>query len=569
VLDHHNDLERGTGSSRALAAGRAWLKSCRETHPRCRRLHDVTDPVLPTRVLDVACGTQQNPAVRLVETRGVQRGAYCALSYCWGQTHGTTTTKANLEEHKRHIPVEALPATIQDAITATRGLGFLWLWVDSLCIVQDDPNDWESEAAKMGEVYVNASMTISTMFGSDCGEKLFTPRVIRQPNPLPLPIATRQYTRNTQRVVPAVHPPLERDWQDLVKLSSRGPIHSRGWTLQEQLLSTRILWFGHGHVQWECLSVCASEPAPKSEPKSDWHHGSTGYATGLERSDFLVKLDLAAPQAQPQQFGSNILGDNGVSDAYSTWERLVAEYTTRKLTKESDRIPAILGLANMMRPVFQCEFIIGTWNGDYFLRSLLWRVKDRTSTASSPPSSNSLYPSWTWASRPGIAIDYHLARDTDSGGSSWLARLISMDVNVKGKSQNSATGSITLIGPLGKMTTSEVERLQRGQTDMIIGIFGRPEYHPDTMLATPGPGSAATMTALRGSWYLDIEKFDPGPPSKGYGLRRWSGRTPGGTVRLFLEPVDNRTPPLVFRRVGIGRLSWDAQDVTVREITIV
>ncbi|KPA38577.1 heterokaryon incompatibility protein [Fusarium langsethiae] len=353
----------GTGSSRALSLCKIWLRRCRESHIDCRRLHDSTDPILPTRVLDVTGGTLDDPKVKLIETSRMKRGTYCALSYCWGKSRCVTTTKANFVNHKHDIPVATLPRTIRDAVLATRGLEIDYLWVDSLCIVQDDTDDWSSEAVIMGDVYANATLTISTLSGTDCDDGLFTPHSFRQPYVLPFPIPpTPDRTKDARWVVPAVQPPVKENNYGVLQLPLRGPIHSRGWTFQEQMLSTRILWFGQGHVQWECLSKFAADSSPDSmghykypSYNSDEPHRTRRMKEHLQRP-FKIKATLSQSEQQDNATGRGISSEeDDPVDAYTEWETLVAEYTTRNLTRESDRIPAILGLANVMGPMFECD----------------------------------------------------------------------------------------------------------------------------------------------------------------------------------------------------------------------
>ncbi|KAM0278242.1 hypothetical protein ACHAQH_005254 [Verticillium albo-atrum] len=283
-----------------------------------------------------------------------------------------------------------------------------------------------------------------------------------------------------------------------------------------------------------------------------------------------LRVDMMLPhvsQQQPVAKASQANKDD--IKAYVEWESLVAEYTTRTLTNKSDRIPAILGLANRMGPMFQCEFVDGTWRGKYFLRSLLWRVKN-PSTSTSPLPSNALYPSWTWASRHGTAIDYHLVQVSSEHAISWPTSLIPMDVTLKGQTENSATGSITLLGPFGKMTPEETRQLQREATgSRRLRSHLDSDYHFDVTPERPGPDSAKSASTLWCFWYLDMMKFGHGEKYHDYGSPTWPGSRPGWTVMLFLEAVDSQDSPRVFRRIGIGSIRWNTQDVTVREVTIV
>lgn len=138
---------------------RSWLEECRGSHTLCR---DDRDLVLPTRVIDVTPANIKGDIVRLVETQGVL-GEYVAPSYCWGDPakHSVLkTTREALPRHKGGIPIVSLPQTLKDAVTLTRILQFKYLWVDALCIVQDDEADWAREAGRMKDVYSGSALTI-------------------------------------------------------------------------------------------------------------------------------------------------------------------------------------------------------------------------------------------------------------------------------------------------------------------------------------------------------------------------------------------------------------------------
>lgn len=110
---------------------------------------------LPTRVLDI---TRIQP--RLFVING-QTGSYAALSYCWGTEGNLITRRDDLESSRAQIPSVNIPATIKDVIQVAKSLGFQYLWVDALCIIQDDPKDWEIESGRMAQVYGNADLVIA------------------------------------------------------------------------------------------------------------------------------------------------------------------------------------------------------------------------------------------------------------------------------------------------------------------------------------------------------------------------------------------------------------------------
>ncbi|EUC41130.1 hypothetical protein COCMIDRAFT_61418, partial [Bipolaris oryzae ATCC 44560] len=134
-----------------------WLRSCSEKHPQCSPLGDRP---LPTRVIDV--GDKNSSRIRLVVSHG-RLDRYIALSHCWGHSEPITTTKDNLDRHiNEGVEIGDLPQTFRDAIEVVRALGFRYLWIDCLCIIQQDGEDWQREVTRMPEVYGNAAMTIAS-----------------------------------------------------------------------------------------------------------------------------------------------------------------------------------------------------------------------------------------------------------------------------------------------------------------------------------------------------------------------------------------------------------------------
>jgi hypothetical protein len=153
-------------SESSLAAARVWLETCHREHTKCSK----DKGVLPTRVLDV--GTMSgNEKLRLRASAG-EKGRYVALSYCWGSKKFVTLNQATLAAFEAEIDITTLPKTIHDAIQVTRSLGIPYLWVDSLCIVQDSPEDMEKELSKMSEIYMKASVTLSAASANDSSQTL-------------------------------------------------------------------------------------------------------------------------------------------------------------------------------------------------------------------------------------------------------------------------------------------------------------------------------------------------------------------------------------------------------------
>jgi hypothetical protein len=134
------------------------------------------EAVIPTRLIEVGLSDED---VRLYIPNN-QKVQYAALSHCWGGNISLQTTTATLERHMKQIILGKSSQTSKDAIRVTRELGIKYIWIDSLCIIQDDNKDWELEASRMNQVYRNASITLSADAASNPFEGLFVPADRRQ-----------------------------------------------------------------------------------------------------------------------------------------------------------------------------------------------------------------------------------------------------------------------------------------------------------------------------------------------------------------------------------------------------
>lgn len=152
-----------------FSLARSWIETCRREHKAC---NDRRDPdSLPTRLIDIGVGSpEERISPHLIDTKDhLSEGVhgYVALSHCWGTTSGTLvpkTLKANLIQRTDSIKWDEMTKTFQDALMITRGLGLRYVWIDSLCIIQDVEEDFLIECAKMGSVYDNAYCTLAVCF---------------------------------------------------------------------------------------------------------------------------------------------------------------------------------------------------------------------------------------------------------------------------------------------------------------------------------------------------------------------------------------------------------------------
>jgi hypothetical protein len=226
------------GSLTHLKILRAWIRCCDSTH-QCYPKHL---EFLPTRLLDVS--DSDSGIVRLLDNgRGhTRQERYVALSHRWGspdQHAKFCTYKANMEELKSGINITRLPKTFQDAVNITHGLRLQRLWIDSLCIIQDDQGDWEAESKLMGRVFSSAYCTIAASCAGGSSDGFLKPRPKRRCAVMPGPQGDRTYS-----VCEAI--------DDFHRDVDRGELNQRGWVLQERALSRRTIYFTATQSYWEC-----------------------------------------------------------------------------------------------------------------------------------------------------------------------------------------------------------------------------------------------------------------------------------------------------------------------------
>lgn len=226
-----------------LSLGREWLKDCIAKHTTCDFHVDYTTGFLPTRLLNV--GRQGERSICLVLTEDLLKRTktvgYATLSYCWGErAHTASTTDENFGQRLAAIPIRLLPKTIQDAIHITRALKIRYLWVDALCVIQDNQEDWRKEISNMGKVYSHSLLTIAASGAKDNDGGCCLKR-----DAALLPVSDFILTKTNT--------PSKHDLQNTLTLKATLPdwtisvedsaLAKRGWALQEHSLSRRMLFW--------------------------------------------------------------------------------------------------------------------------------------------------------------------------------------------------------------------------------------------------------------------------------------------------------------------------------------
>jgi hypothetical protein len=293
---------------------RRWLRACTANHTRCGpgRSHS-----LPHRVIDVQCFIKSHP-VRLRETCR-ELGQYICLSHCWGKPNipPPLTTFATYFDRVTGISWSDLLITIQDTIDLARQLSIRYVWIDSLCIIQDDDKDWAEQAGLMASIYSNSYLTVAAAAVKDCHSGLYpTSGYSHRFTKLESSFSGNLYT---YRLMPHVN---ECDY----------PLLERGWVYQERMLSPRVLYFTDAEMNWECRTKRWCE---------------CGGITGRLGDKRRVEKELEKLEKHLRKDDNFECEDDfTVRDTQLTWWiECVQLYICLKLSYSKDIFPALAGLA--------------------------------------------------------------------------------------------------------------------------------------------------------------------------------------------------------------------------------
>lgn len=380
------ETDAHTGSDLNHELVRYWLQNCLLTHERCGQGHvSKSLPNLPSRVVDVS--NLSKPY--LLETRG-RRGDYVTLSYCWGQGKRLLTTSQSHEIFQREIPTDdQLPSTFRDAFQATKALGYSYLWIDALCILQDDEADMHIHLATMGYIFQESAVTIFGSNGDSTDSGLFASRDRPSRKPCNVVLETIEDGSPQETEVAFFS-----DYYDFYV----DPLSKRGWVLQEQVLAQRQLIYTPNEIRWTCRTSSVSETRPY-KTRLDNHPDDAIVPSGpLNEMRLLV--------SQPDIYKTLSFARQDLGEIYDTFYDTLFHYSARKLSVPDDRLPAIAGIAQIMHGHFGCQYGAGLWKED-LARGLCWATEIESDDANdaieaykevSYEPEKYIAPSWSWAS---------------------------------------------------------------------------------------------------------------------------------------------------------------------------
>ena len=456
-----------------------WLSQCTYTHGKCgaRLKAELNEP--PTRLLYVgAFEADSKVYLRPSGQLSNRNTTYATLSHCWGSYMSIKLQTTNADEFSEGIAITALPQTFRDAVGLVKALGIDYLWIDSLCIIQDSEEDWAMECARMSQVYAGSFVNIAANASGESHGGLFRTRSWKSVSPLTLEVTYAPVGWQNRPVV--LYPNGEG-------VLEHAPLAKRAWVTQERILAPRTIHFCQHKVVWECAEHFASESdvtgrveRPTAPPVvSNLAVRSTTYNTTdtLGRPYALPLLWPAVNQsdAEPSQevvhpvlislHTPAISRDQPADERgifLSKWSAVVSLYSRGQLSIPTDKLIAISGIAQYMHENLwtgdELRYYAGLWSY-HFEFQLTWSAHRPSRGAR---ADRYIAPSWSWASLDG---EVSFPKFYDHNRREYLARLTHIRLTpVRGVFGALQSGFIRVRGPLCRVALADTSR-QEGSLD--------------------------------------------------------------------------------------------------------
>ena len=505
-----------TDSDETFACAATWLSTCVRQHDMCsiNSINRQFNGFHPQRLLKVSI-VNSELSVRLATPHDYPRKIeYLTLSYCWGEAEGLELTKERLFTFSERIPLESLPKTFLDAVVVTARLRYQYIWIASLCIIQDCPRDREMEINSMGDIYKNSVCTIAALSASNCHEGCFVSRD---------PLKCDHYQSKGESFLLQVQGPETLPGPDCVG-HHRPSLNTRAWAVQERAMSPRTLYYGSDMIYWECIKCRALECQPEMQdferPDEGWLRLTSGKKNGFKR-----------------------LLEKSRSNPYNSWKyawrSVLSDYSACELSRDDDKWSAIQGLATEVELYCGDKLLAGLWH-NHLREELLW-------FANGPGPGKALEtqelqaPSWSWISINGrvqwletfnAAFPHNLLE--------WTA-IISAPANA-GPSFQPATNSIIVEAPL--VNLADIIPSRRGPPDL-----NPQSEHPNVSSVSWFPDTPESID-ISPKWALQFARNTriSSPPNRQF-------TTYCGLVISELEDS-----PGTWVRLGLYKITWVQKD---------
>lgn len=370
-----------------------WIESCCSEHETCRESRG--SGWLPKRLVEIS--GDGSGRIRVVNSSALPATPgtrYLALSHCWGREPFLVLDQDNQAEFARGVFISSLAPNFRDAIYTTLKLGFRYIWIDSLCILQGSRKDWEEQAPVMNKVYKNSHLTLGALASPDAHGGFFKERNPEMVRPCPFKIRTEDDGLVDCLVIKSDF------WEKDVR---QAPLNQRAWVLQERLLAPRTLYFGQTQIYWECQELHACEIFPAGTPVE--------FISEIEDPEAIDAVSVKSFRRTVSWLADTTI-DKSYEDPeldnqrlyyspYRVWDGILQSYTRCALTKPADKFVAISGVVKEFTSLVGDDYLAGLWRR-VFLDGLLWRVHEDPSTghfvpAVRPDESQYRAPSWSWA----------------------------------------------------------------------------------------------------------------------------------------------------------------------------
>jgi Heterokaryon incompatibility protein (HET) len=468
-------LDPDVNRPEAVELAKQWLFDCTEHHERCRVSRDAAAGSIfsPKRLLKIQNEFSDFIKVKLLLCEANEHQPYAALSYCWGGTQIYTLNLANLEALCIDIPLSSLPQTLQDTISVTSRLGIHYLWVDALCIIQDSTIDKGEEISMMHHIYQHAELTICAASSAACTEGFLQKRSFGEPSMPVLECSALQFPcpSGVQGTI------FVRESQHYWPFSE--PLYQRAWTLQEQVLSSRVLVYSSWQVWWECLEV------KKCDRGNPYNIGTTTFIGDYPLNGMMEHIEQTSRDS-----------NNDPDVLWNAWKQLIGNYSARDLSIATDKLPAVSGLASRFSRLWGCAYYAGLWEcmlveglNWYVFEPLAFRLEEYCA------------PSWSWASAIGAIVwEYDDKDDTQEEDNPVNStRIIECKVklaNDAAKFSQVTDGSLRIEGSAQRIEWDGQEQIEAKGLDsescpVKSTVLGSPLY-PEGIIARAQPDYSQT-----------------------------------------------------------------------------
>ncbi|KAI0425220.1 HET-domain-containing protein [Xylaria sp. FL1042] len=566
-VDHQELLARSiysnSGSPECLRLAGGLLENCLNNHKSCSS-HNAKLSEFPTRLIDTG---SVNP--KLVNSDGRQ-GVYAALSYCWGGETGFTLTSTTEQSFRAGQPLDQFPATLRDAIIITRALGIRYIWIDALCIFQDSDQDWAQEASKMCDVYHGAVVTLAAACASNTHEGILRER---QDSTMPQCWLDWRADDATTRVFLRSGSEL---WDENFHQSI---LNTRGWTLQETLLAPRTLWFGQQQLGFECAEGSVSEAGRsirtaeiyrskghiqklRGQPIPLWRRRLLTFLRSLNIPTAILfpmpslpgALEVKASRTLGSLFSWEPVTLQGSFDHpgnfmglshFDFWVHIIQNYTSRHLSKSTDALPALSGLASEFHRATGDTYLAGLWKSN-IIEGLSWNRVQLETKPMAQALVNDLAPSWSWASVPNSKVFFGIRSQFDH-----VIRFAKvLDVTIYNLTPDPFgavnRGSITLHAPFLDIGTDDIVAVSHRASSIY------PNLRAELCKTTPDVNEYLQKhRGYSGQRYAILQLF------KTWRAAEYSRRASKHINFLLLESME--TEPGYWRRIGCFRLTEEPQ----------